>query len=167
MEKNGGFDMSDIKELYEAINKQNLEAVKKLVEDPNIIKKINDHEVSDLTPLAVALQNVARPESKEKEKLAFLILNLLLKVRELDVNQTVTPMKGDTPLIYAIDMGFDEALLKPLLDRKDIDLNRKGQDGGTPLHHAKENGDEKLERFLIEKGADPSIEKDKRGKIRR
>jgi ankyrin repeat protein len=161
--------MSDIKELHDAINNQDLEGVKKLLVDRDIIAKINGYEVSDLTPLAVALQALAKPESNEKGELAYKILNALLQVPELDVNQRVTSMRGDTPLIFAIDMGFDEKLLKPLLDHKKIDITLKGQDGGTAMHHAQDNGfkdiEARLEKIRIEKGL-PIVEREKKGKRR-
>ena len=44
-------------------------------------------------------------------------------------------------------------MVELLLQRKDIDVNRKSDDGSTPLAAANENGLKNIAKLLREKGA--------------
>ena len=64
--------------------------------------------------------------------------------------------KGTTFLILAVKSGMIEVINFML--RRQADLNKRDEDGNTPLHHAFALGFEGCIEVLIESGANENIE---------
>jgi hypothetical protein len=67
--------------------------------------------------------------------------------------------KGETPLHWAVRMGYLE--VARLLVANKADVNAKDKDGETPLHLAAEKGFKMTAEFLVAKGADVNVKDDK------
>ncbi|MGN6819239.1 MAG: ankyrin repeat domain-containing protein [Sphingomonas sp.] len=68
-------------------------------------------------------------------------------------NPNIKNRQGDTPLLVAIDRGYDDLI--PILIKYKANPNLAGDGGQTPLIKAVLRRDEQMVRDLIEGGADP------------
>ena len=122
-------------ELFTAITKEDLEAVKKAIESGADVNAIGGY---GRTPLFVAARNGNLG-----------IVRLLLE-HGADVN--AANKYGRTPL-YVASQGDNLEVVKELL-KHGADVNAADKYGSTPLHIAASNGNLKVVRLLLEHGAD-------------
>ncbi len=75
-------------------------------------------------------------------------------VKLLNVNET--DKFGQTALCQAVELGTEEEV-KRLLQRGDIDVDKAGAYGSTPLHIAAHTGNRGIVEALLLKGAKPNV----------
>jgi len=73
----------------------------------------------------------------------------LMEVEGCDINQR--DCVDNTPLLWAAHNGH-EGVVKILLERRDVTLDRPGKSGQTPLWRAASNGHEGVVKILLERG---------------
>jgi ankyrin repeat protein len=123
--------------LYNAIETENLEIVKALIEHGADVNNISVR--AGMSPLVIPCY---------KGQLG--MVKLLL---EAGVKLDVPSSGGDTPLMVASSHGFDE-IVEELLKAK-ADPNRKAENGTTALMEACRRGHISVSKRLLEAGADP------------
>jgi hypothetical protein len=122
-------------ELFEAINTNELQAVKKLVLKPEIVKYINAQK-NGQPPLHLAIK-------KNNQEL----VGKLLKVSNINVN--ALNEDGDAALHLAI-ISRNLVIVDKLLATKNIDINAVNQDGCTALHLATNKSDLEIMGKLLD-----------------
>jgi hypothetical protein len=108
-------------------------------------------------------------ESSQDEWWVNFLIDIIVKYDKTNVlslkneNGEIDNPRYNTPLIFAMKCGRSNNLIKKLvlsIPEKDraTSINEKDSSGYTALHYACYMGDEKLIQFLIEQGADLSID---------
>jgi len=147
------FDGYTIDQIVEEVERgeRNFEAVQNGKPYPGslsteeIAEKIaNDSELNPWLTISIH-----RAMSSDQFKIANLLIKTGVNINALDEYRNI-------PLTIAAYYGYID-VLHLLLEQKNVEINKKGQFGGTALYWAAYSNNEKAVKLLIENGADPSI----------
>ncbi len=179
-----GKNYENYRNIYEAVNKADLKAVKDFVlKDPTLVNSTDDQGVSilicsiskthpDISMFLVengADVNFRDPVSLSKDytplhwaaRMGYKDLTLLLLEKGADIN--AVSKSGETPLHLTVSKGRIE--IAEILISKGANLTLKDLDGLTPLDRAEKNGNSDFVRILKEAMKSPNIGKEKGEKI--
>ena len=136
-------DKIEIREVFEAIRKNNLDKIKTYVEQGGDIHGILD-TYEDEDGDGDTLLQIACQDKNNLEIVTYLVDN------GADVNSKNN--YGDTPLTEACSYGSLE-IVKYLVDKK-ADVNPQDDEGDTPLTNACSYGSLEIVTYLVDNGAD-------------